>query len=46
MVGVVALILGMVLLRWAPPTVRGEDAPPDIFAAGRAMTVLWRHVDL
>lgn len=37
---VMALVLGLVLLRWTPPRARGEDAPPDVFSAGRAMALL------
>jgi hypothetical protein len=38
--GLMALVLGLVLLRWQPPSPRAEDAPPEVFSAGRAMAVL------
>ncbi len=38
--GLMALVLGLVLLRMAPPAPKGTDAPPDTFSAGRAMAVL------
>ena len=37
---VLALVLGLVLLRLEPPRARGVDAPEDVFSAGRAVAVL------
>jgi hypothetical protein len=38
--GLMALVFGLVLLRWPPPPPRGEDAPAGVFSAGRAMAVV------
>jgi hypothetical protein len=38
--GLIALALGLVLLRWPPPSARAADAPDNVFSAGRAMAVL------
>ena len=38
--GLMALVFGLVLLRWPPPSPKAADAPPGVFSAGRAMAVL------
>ena len=37
---VMALVLGLVLLRWPPPSPKAADAPPEAFSAGRAVALV------